>query len=186
MRSPLPLDVGPFGPTDELARVDQQQAVYLRRYLEDLDAATLVTEPYYFDNDYLSEFTAFYSASAAGYQNVCKRLHFFGTDFDRKALEAALANEPSAQQLLRDSYLGFVVVRPIPSSPLGRTVLRWYPDRQMASTPRRSHQRTWSVAGGHSRRPENSGRSTSRLLSRTVCFLLRRNDSFGVSGAADG
>ena len=37
---------------------------------------------------------------------------------------------------LRDAYLGFVVVRPIPASPLGRTVLAWYPDARAASLPR--------------------------------------------------
>ena len=83
MREPLPLEVGPFGPTDPLAMlVGCPQAIYLRRYLEDLGATTVLTEPYYFDRDYLAEFAAFYCVSAAGYPNVCRRLHFFDLETD--------------------------------------------------------------------------------------------------------
>lgn len=137
MHSPKPLEVGPFGAGDELAKLGgSDQATYLRRYLEDLDAATIVTEPYYFDRDYLAELAAFYSLSAHGYPNVCRRLHFFSEAFDRGELERAIANDAAAVLRLRASYLGFVVVRPIPASPLGRTVVRWYHDRDAASAPR--------------------------------------------------
>lgn len=95
----------------------------------------MLTEPYYFDRDYLAEFAAFYCVSASGYENVCRRLHFFRDTLDRAALESALANDQAALQRFHASYLGFVVVRPIPASPLGRTVLCWYPDQQ-AGTPR--------------------------------------------------
>jgi hypothetical protein len=110
--------------------------IYLRRYLEDLGAKTVLVEPYYFDRDYLAEFAAFYCVSASGYQNVCQRLHFFGDDFDRSVLERALTNDEPSVTRLREAYLGFVVVRPIPASPLGRTVLGWYPDPLVTKTPR--------------------------------------------------
>lgn len=115
---------------------DCPQAVYLRRYLEDLDAKTVLVEPYYFDRDYLAEFAAFYCVSASGYQNICQRLHFFDQPIDRSDIERAQANDTDAARRLRDSYLGFVVIRPIPGSPLGRTVLRWYRDRLDETTPR--------------------------------------------------
>jgi hypothetical protein len=134
------LEVGPFGPLDGLAALgERQQVIYLRRYLEDLGAATVITEPYFFDRDYLAEFAAFYSTSAAGYPNVCRRLHFFADEFDRSLLEVALGDDAAAvagAERLRAAYLGFVVVRPIPAAPLGRTVLRWYPDLGADRTPR--------------------------------------------------
>lgn len=114
---------------------DCPQAIYLRRYLEDLGATTVLTEPYYFDRDYLAEFAAFYCVSAAGYPNVCRRLHFFDQAFDRTDLELAIANDEAATHRMRAAYLGFIVLRPIPGSPLGRTVLRWYADPQVG-TPR--------------------------------------------------
>ncbi|HEX4422498.1 MAG TPA: hypothetical protein VH165_31505 [Kofleriaceae bacterium] len=113
-----------------------KQAIYLRRYLEDLGAKTVVVEPYYFDRDYLSEFAAFYCVSASGYPNICQRLHFFDQDLDRSMLQHALSNDDASLHQLRSAYLGFVVLRPIPGSPLGRTVLGWYPDQLAGKTPR--------------------------------------------------
>ncbi len=37
---------------------------------------------------------------------------------------------------MQDGYLGFVVLRPIPTARLGRTVLAWYPDPHERTTPR--------------------------------------------------
>lgn len=137
MHAPRPLGIGLFGPDDDLAKLGSfDQAVYLRRYLEDLDATTVVTEPYYFDRDYLAELAAFYALSASGYPNTCRRLHFFSARFGRDELAAAIGDDADAVERLRAAYLGFVVVRPIPASPLGRTVLRWYPDREAATAPR--------------------------------------------------
>ena len=137
MRPPVPLSVVPFGPDDPLAKAgDSRQINYLRRYLHDMGAATVVTEPYYFDRDYLAEFSAFYATSAAGYANVCQRLHFFKNVFNHDSIAIAAQGELQMRQKLINSYLGFVVVRPIPGSPLGRTVLAWYPDQEKNTTPR--------------------------------------------------
>jgi hypothetical protein len=92
----------------------------LRWYLADLDAKSVLVEPAYFDRDYLSEFAAFYCTSAAGYQNVCRRLHYFGEVIDRHALEPAVAGDGTERERLNKAYLGFVVLRPIPKTPIGR------------------------------------------------------------------
>ena len=138
MRKPRALELHAFSTDDPLARLKRpgSQAAYLRRYLDDLGAATVLEEPYYFDRDYLAEFAAFYSTSAAGYPNVCRRLHYFSAEIDRPFIEAALGGDVAASETLQRTYLGFVVLRPIPGAPLGRTVLRWYPDRDRDTTPR--------------------------------------------------
>jgi hypothetical protein len=98
--------------------------------LADLGAATIIEEPSYFDRDYLAEFSAFYSTSSRGYSNSCRRLHLFsiGVDSAHAHFHAALADETPALVELQRHYLGFVVIRPIHATPLGRTVLRWYPE----------------------------------------------------------
>jgi hypothetical protein len=54
-----------------------------------------------------------------------KRLHFFKSSFDEKLFADIVAGkEPS--KLLEDSYLGFVVARPLPQAVIGRTVLKTY------------------------------------------------------------
>jgi hypothetical protein len=137
MHLPKPLVICPFGAADPLAVLPQSQQVsYIRGYLADLGASSVLEEQSYFDRDYLSEFSAFYSISTAGYPNACRRLHFFsGAELTRDALTRALSGGVEDIEALQERYLGFVVIRPIPQAPLGRTVLKWYPERTPA-TPR--------------------------------------------------
>lgn len=132
------LEVAAFlSPSEPLSRLgDVPQAAYVRNYLGDLRCGTVVVEPVYFDRDYLSEYQAFYSTSTRAYGNQCRRAHFFaGSVFDRAEIERALSGDRATVDRLRNDYLGFVVLRPIPGAPLGRTVLRWYPDT-VPGTPR--------------------------------------------------
>src|SRR5258708_8322784 len=138
MHGPLPILLHVFGsPSDPLAQLSQTpQVAYLRGYLADLGAVSVLEEQRYFDRDYLSEFAAFYAVSSAGYSNVCRRLHFFAPPtLHRVELESCVGGQADALSNFRSRYLGFVVIRPIPQAPLGRTVLKWYPDATPA-TPR--------------------------------------------------
>ena len=114
-----------------------RQLLYLDRYLSMLNAKVIIKEPKYFDRDYLAEFAAFYSVSSKGYTNICERLHFFSDDIGRRTLTSA-AGGKSRKTLnrLQGSYLGFIVIRPIPAAPLGRTVIKWFPDEFEYTTPR--------------------------------------------------
>ncbi len=164
MRKAAALHLASFGADDDpLVALDRDrrspQAKYLRCYLHDLGARALVIEPYYFDRDYLAEFVAFYATSAAGYPNVCRRMHIFACEVDRAMIEAATGGAGDISEQLRAAYLGHVVLRPLPDAPIGRTVLRAYPDTVgiAAGTPRimepaRSYSAhvaglTWDVCG---------------------------------------
>jgi hypothetical protein len=129
-----PLAFHPFGSGALSTSAASPQVDYLRRYLGDMGASSVVEEPQYFDRDFLSEFTAFYGTSCTGYANTCRRLHFFSVDVTRETFIDALGDADRADAI-QEAYLGFVVLRPIPGSPLGRTVLAYYPDRA-PSVPR--------------------------------------------------
>ncbi len=116
-----------FGPAEPLAQIASAQAQYLRCYLKDLGASLVLEEPSYFDRDFLSEHSAFYGTTAAQYPSHCRRLHFFRS-VPAEQLERALGGDVDAHQELQRAYLGFVVLRPLPHAPLGRTVVAWYPD----------------------------------------------------------
>lgn len=70
----------------------------------------------YVDKDYLDEFSAFYSRSFKAYHQRCTRLHFFSADIPESTPPLGLGK-------FRDSYLGFVVVRPTDLQRIGRTLL---------------------------------------------------------------
>jgi len=141
---PLPLEIQDFQQANILDDFQgSTQGNYIKCYLKDLGAKSIVIEPHYFDKDYLSEFANFYSTSSRGYPNSCKRIHFFSCDIDRQKLEKLLGEDSIVCKEIQDSYLGFSVIRPITVAPFGNTVLKWYPD---LST---SHQRIRALRNYH-------------------------------------
>lgn len=126
-----------------LIKIDSPQSKYLICYLKGLGAKHFVLESAYFDCDYLAEFAAYYSTSARGYQNYCKRIHFFSEEFSSDLLHQALGGSQPAHEALCGAYLGFTVIRPIPVTPIGRTVLRWFPNKrstERVTTPSREYR----------------------------------------------
>lgn len=126
------------------------QKEYITKYLEGLNAKTVIVEPCYFDKDYLDEFSYFYSRSSQGYRNVCKRLHFFrNSPVTRSDLTSAASDDQEKLSVLKANYLGFIVLRPIAVAPFGRTVLALYDDTNLSeprvTTPARKY--TVSLSG---------------------------------------
>lgn len=134
----MALRIHAFGDGDPLALIARgdrgaAHAAYLRAYLADLGAASVLEETEYFDRDYLAEFAAFYAKGVRPLSNACRRLHFFaGPALTDALLDRALGGDASAAAALQEAYLGFAVIRPIHHAPWGRTVLRWYAEH----TPR--------------------------------------------------
>lgn len=86
-------------------------------FLRDRAKAThVVIERRYIDRDHRSAFSHFYSRQFHSTSNVCARYHFFSVDQLRGKgnLDALIAH---------GSYLGYIIQRPSPESPVGRSVL---------------------------------------------------------------
>lgn len=104
--------------------------VYFKEYFEHLSASTIVVEEGYVDRDFLEDFAAYYARCFNTYDRYCSRLHFFTHPFDGDALNRWLAGEAATltDEVLANSYLGFVVIKPLPTSFVGRTCLKTYSD----------------------------------------------------------
>lgn len=111
------------------------QTEYLARYLSSLEAATLVIEEYYIDRHYIEEVALYYSRCLLPKPNCCARIHIFaqvdGRELDDDKLSEYIRNSVGDNRqkrrvgaILQAAYLGYIVVRPLPSVPIGRTVLR--------------------------------------------------------------
>ncbi len=118
------------------------QYEYLQSYLRgDARARTLVIEKPYVDRHYLEEYGAYYFSALRNGGSTTTRIHFFSEAFDRAMLgdwiRQAASGDPTklreVQDRLEHSYLGFMTVRPIPSAPIGRTILRPYEDKPARS-----------------------------------------------------
>lgn len=112
----------------EPAHVDWKPASgYWDQYLSAMGIRTIVAESDYVDHDYLEDFSAYYVKCFTPYRRICRRLHFFTASFDQKGLEDHLEGHGSVSSgALESSYAGFMVVRPLPNSVIGRTCLAHY------------------------------------------------------------
>jgi hypothetical protein len=108
---------------------DKAHRAFLDVYLQELGARTVVLEPVYVDKDYLHDYTGYYVSCFHSYRRVTARLHFFNVEFTQEQFVALLAGEatPLSISRLQEGYLGFVVVKPLPQTVIGRTCLKTYP-----------------------------------------------------------
>lgn len=105
------------------------QLKYLGVYLEGLGCKTVVIEGHYVDRDFIDDVARFYSRNLRDYPNSCSRFHFFSDSFDEARWREMIhrdgpRNHEDASARLQHGYLGFTIIRPLPASPIGRTVLK--------------------------------------------------------------
>lgn len=109
----------------------KRHRIYFQEYFRELGAATIVVEHDYIDRDYLEDYAAYYDRCFREYPRRTHRLHFFKAAFDEAQFEGVLTRTegaPVSENALKKSYLGFVVVKPLPLTVVGRTCLATYPD----------------------------------------------------------
>jgi hypothetical protein len=98
---------------------------------------SMIVERHYIDRAFMDEYKEFYGTSFKHYPNFCDRLHFFY--LSKSKLEEQLktvideiakkdTNRKKYDRLCREfsenAYLGFMVVKPLPNTRIGRTVIR--------------------------------------------------------------
>jgi hypothetical protein len=105
---------------------NKNHAQYLDDYLRDRGARTMVVETRYVDRDFLEDFAAYHVRCFVSYENTCSRLHFFSIDINRRQFDAVALRRRLSQDFQK-AYLGFIVVKPLPHTVIGRTCLACYP-----------------------------------------------------------
>lgn len=112
----------------ELADVTQKmQLDAIACTLEELGTKIMVCEIDYVDRGYLDDYLNYYVGSHAPTPKTCSRIHFFAGDdnylnFGYEDFEKIISGEGDESKL--GEYLGFMVVKPIPMTFIGRTCLR--------------------------------------------------------------
>ncbi|AJP42402.1 hypothetical protein EP12_00405 [Alteromonas australica] len=115
----------------------KRQVNYLFNYLDQLNAKTVICESDYVDREYLEDFSSYYVKCFSNYSSRCARLHFFSSEFSHENFRCLLEKRPTnevkensssifTEQHLSDTYLGFVVIKPLPMTFIGRTCLKKY------------------------------------------------------------
>jgi hypothetical protein len=102
---------------------------YFCEYLGErgLGAKQIVIESDYISRDFLHDHAAYYVLCFENYPKSCKRVHFFDREFDLETLSQMILSDGDGVREFWTHYLGFIVVKPIPVTVIGTTVLKTYP-----------------------------------------------------------
>ncbi|MBX3165138.1 MAG: hypothetical protein KF900_11730 [Bacteroidetes bacterium] len=109
---------------------------YLVKYLSssEIGAQTIVTEEEYINKDYIQDYSFYYSLCFKEYSSKCKRIHFFSQKFSLSDLQDKILSPQQANVEFWDSYLGFIVVKPIPTTIIGFTILKTYASNEAVNS----------------------------------------------------
>lgn len=103
----------------------------IETYLRKIGSNTIVIEDEYVDTHFIDDYCGHYGRCFTDYNRKCVRLHFFEKKFDEMSFFRLLAGPDISMQDVEYSlgrYLGFIVLRPIPSSVFGKICLSVCPD----------------------------------------------------------
>lgn len=105
------------------------QLKYICNYLkvDHINCQTIVVESDYVDRHYLEDYAEYYARCFPGHPKKCSRLHFFSEKFSDTDFRRCLSGQnPNLNEVLKGSYLGFAVIRPIPHTVFARVCLKPY------------------------------------------------------------
>ena len=102
--------------------------IYLKDYLgsNDLNTKTILIEDNYISKDFLHDYATYYSLCFEHYSKFCKRVHFFSNEFNDADFKKIILQDETDSKDFWEHYLGFIVVKPIPLTVIGYTVLKTY------------------------------------------------------------
>ncbi|MGV8135461.1 MAG: hypothetical protein AB2L20_09625 [Mangrovibacterium sp.] len=115
--------------TSSLTVKSKDHFKYFLDYLgkDGLNAKAILIEEEYISKDYLHDYASYYAFCFKNYKKTCKRVHFFQTKIDNPAyLQRLVLDTANKNSDFWSSYLGFIVVKPIPVTVVGYTVLKTY------------------------------------------------------------
>jgi hypothetical protein len=139
--------VAPPEPPFAAQQNHHRQLSYIDQYVGKLGCRSLLVESRYIDRDHIEDHSVFYSRSLHPYTNYCDRVHFFTLEPNDLEAEHSRLRKIGAIEgvdVFRDycgafserAYLGFCIIKPLPGSPVGRTVVRCYPKETEAGLDR--------------------------------------------------
>jgi len=113
--------------SDFISISGKAQIEYFDKFLQKHKAKTMVFEDEYIESSYLSDYSAYYVCSFNEYRTRCTRIHFFSHKFQNVDFSEILRSKEYLDSFMKDyltSYIGYIVVKPLPISLFGRTCLK--------------------------------------------------------------
>jgi len=106
---------------------EKEQIQYLFRYLKEIKCVSILMEKNYVDHDYLDDYANYYAKCFTDYKRFCRRAHFWSIDVSELDLEKIIVEKNAGElENLQECYLGFLTLKPLPNTVIGRTVIKTY------------------------------------------------------------
>jgi len=108
-----------------LKQIRSKRQVYcIEKHLRLLECKSVVVETKYVDHDFLEDYSAYYVRCFRLYNRTCIRLHCFAEQFTASDIEHIIVGQDKETTgKAKDSYLGFIVIRPLQNTIIGKTCL---------------------------------------------------------------
>lgn len=157
---------------------DSERSAYFETYLRYLQARCYIAEENYIDAGHLKDYSSYYSLRGDGVGKKTVRLHFFSKDVEQISSGFEYFSHRAAtgdvDEFLNEGYLGFIVIRPLNETVIGRTCLRIYGSGVQASWHRHFPLlRDYKVTVGG-----------MRLMVRSVAFQEQDNEIAACSATS--
>jgi hypothetical protein len=126
----------------------KRQVSYIFNYLNRLNAQTVLLEFQYVDKDFLEDFSRYYAKRYGNDGHKCARMHIFACHLDHGIISEILAGGRNADRFikeLQDHYLGFMVIKPLPKTFIGKTCLKVMVDESTNEKRKRRLHREYKV-----------------------------------------
>jgi hypothetical protein len=101
---------------------------YFLSYLgaDGLNAKSLLVEHDYINKDFLFDYASYYAFCFQPYPKTCKRVHFWDVKLPDDIIAKVCLGSVEESTLFTQHYLGFIVVKPIPVTVIGYSILKTY------------------------------------------------------------
>ena len=100
---------------------------YINHFSKAEDDVSIFIEKKYIDRSYMQDYSDYYVKCFNHYKRDCIRIHFFNCAAeDLNSINCFDDSCAEKIEEIKESYLGFIVIRPIPSTFIARACLRRY------------------------------------------------------------
>lgn len=126
----------------------KDQITYLFNYLTERGCVSILLEPEYIDREFLEDYSRYYVKRFGNDGYVCGRIHFFSHSIDHKHLDLLLQGRPAGDltpEKLQEHYLGFMVVKPLSRTFVGKTCLQLTGDKGLGDGTKKKIAKKYDV-----------------------------------------
>jgi len=127
----------------------KQHLACFENYFSHIGVKTIIVEKDYVNREFLEDYSSYYVRSFKDYKRHCVRLHFFKIEISEEDFSLILEGTPKGicAKNLQENYQGFMVLKPLPITIIGKTCISTYEEDNKRHFPtiRKYHANLYGI-----------------------------------------